>query len=109
MKKTAVTILLAYAWRCRLPPAARTKFGRFPSAAASPEETAESAAADLSGQSLLIYCGAGNAQPFQEIADAFKEEPAARWNVTYANATRSRRRSPNPRRAISSLRVLRMR
>jgi molybdate transport system substrate-binding protein len=46
----------------------------------------ESTAADLSGQSLLIYCGAGMQQPFQEIADAFQTETGCKMNVTYANA-----------------------
>ena len=45
-----------------------------------------SSASDLSGQSLLIYCGAGMQQPFQEIADAFQKETGCEMNVTYANA-----------------------
>ena len=42
--------------------------------------------ADLSKHSLLIYCGAGMAKPFQEIADAFKAESNCEILVTYANA-----------------------
>ena len=41
---------------------------------------------DLAGQSLLIYCGAGMKEPFQKIADAFKEETGCEMNVTFANA-----------------------
>lgn len=40
----------------------------------------------LSGHSLMIYCGAGMQQPFQEIADAFNAESGCEVNVTYANA-----------------------
>lgn len=40
----------------------------------------------LSGHTLLIYCGAGMQQPFQEIADAFSAESGCEVNVTYANA-----------------------
>ena len=36
--------------------------------------------------SLSIYCGAGMQQPFQEIADTFKEKTGCEMNVTYANA-----------------------
>ncbi|MBR5429411.1 MAG: molybdate ABC transporter substrate-binding protein [Firmicutes bacterium] len=52
------------------------------------EETAaeETAYADLSGQSLLIYCGAGMKDPFQEIADRFAELTGCEMNVTFANA-----------------------
>ncbi|WP_442872701.1 molybdate ABC transporter substrate-binding protein [Christensenella sp.] len=41
---------------------------------------------DLAGQSLLIYCGAGMKEPFQKIADAFKEETGCEMKVTFANA-----------------------
>ncbi|MDO4554287.1 MAG: molybdate ABC transporter substrate-binding protein, partial [Lachnospiraceae bacterium] len=41
---------------------------------------------DLSGHSLMIYCGAGMTEPFQEIADAFKEATGCEMNVTFANA-----------------------
>lgn len=40
----------------------------------------------LSGETLLIYCGAGMQKPFQEIADAFGEETGCEMNVTFANA-----------------------
>ncbi len=43
-------------------------------------------AADLSGHTLLIYCGAGMTKPFQEIADAFKAETGCDMQVTYGNA-----------------------
>ena len=50
----------------------------------APQQTQESApasdeagtstadAADLTGHTLMIYCGAGMTKPFQEIADSFK-------------------------------------
>lgn len=66
-----------------------------PSAGAEmPAQTIASAAetaalpekADLSGKSLLIYCGAGMQKPFQEIAAAFQEKNGCEMNVTYANA-----------------------
>ena len=41
---------------------------------------------DLSGHSLMIYCGAGMTNPFQEIAAAFQEETGCEMNVSYANA-----------------------
>lgn len=42
--------------------------------------------ADLNGQQLNIYCGAGMTEPFQKIADLFTEETGCEMNVTYANA-----------------------
>lgn len=47
------------------------------------EETAET---DLTGHTLMIYCGAGMTDPFQEISDAFKEETGCEMNVSFANA-----------------------
>lgn len=44
------------------------------------------ASLDLSGQMLMIYCGAGMKQPFQEIADAFQTQTGCEMNVTFANA-----------------------
>ena len=41
---------------------------------------------DLTGHTLMIYCGAGMAAPFQEIADAFKDATGCQVNATYANA-----------------------
>ncbi|MGM9608180.1 MAG: molybdate ABC transporter substrate-binding protein [Oscillospiraceae bacterium] len=41
---------------------------------------------DLTGQALMIYCGAGMQQPFAEIAAAFEEATGCEMNVTYANA-----------------------
>ena len=53
----------------------------------APEETVEEAAwPDLSGQSLLVYCGAGMKDPFQEISDRFTELTGCEMNVTFANA-----------------------
>ena len=42
--------------------------------------------ADLTGQSLLIYCGAGMQEPFQVIAQTFQDLTGCEMNVTYANA-----------------------
>lgn len=56
------------------------------SAASGQAAVSASGTPDLSGQSLLIYCGAGMQQPFQEIADAFQKETGCEMNVTYANA-----------------------
>ena len=50
-------------------------------------ETEENTAADLSGQTLQIYCGAGMQEPFQEIANAFQEETGCTVNVVFANAS----------------------
>ncbi len=61
----------------------------------APQQTQESApedgeagksAADLTGHTLMIYCGAGMTKPFQEIADSFKAATGCEMNVTYANA-----------------------
>ena len=41
---------------------------------------------DLTSHTLMIYCGAGMAAPFQEIADAFKDATGCQVNATYANA-----------------------
>ena len=41
---------------------------------------------DLTGHTLMIYCGAGMTKPFQEIADSFKAATSCEMNVTYANA-----------------------
>lgn len=47
---------------------------------------AQSGAEDLTGHTLMIYCGAGMTKPFQEIADSFKEKTGCEMNVSYANA-----------------------
>lgn len=46
----------------------------------------ETQTADLSDETLMIYCGAGMQEPFQEIADAFNEQTGCQMEVTYANA-----------------------
>jgi molybdate transport system substrate-binding protein len=56
------------------------------SSASSEAVSASTSAADLTGQTLFIYCGAGMQQPFQEIADAFEGKTGCKMNVTYANA-----------------------
>ena len=43
-------------------------------------------AADLTGKSLMVYCGAGMKEPFQEIASAFQEKTGCEVNVNFANA-----------------------
>lgn len=64
----------------------------------APQQTQESAqedgdagksaadTSDLTGHTLMIYCGAGMTKPFQEIADSFKAATSCEMNVTYANA-----------------------
>lgn len=49
-------------------------------------QTTEAQTADLSGHTLLIYCGAGMTKPFQEISEVFQEKSGCEMNVTYANA-----------------------
>ncbi len=56
------------------------------SQAVSSQAVSGEAAQDLTGQNLMIYCGAGMQQPFEEIAAAFSEETGCEMNVTYANA-----------------------
>lgn len=56
------------------------------SQAMSSQAASVEAAQDLTGQNLMIYCGAGMQQPFEEIAAAFSEETGCEMNVTYANA-----------------------
>lgn len=41
---------------------------------------------DFTGETLMIYCGAGMQEPFQEIADAFNAQTGCEMEVTYANA-----------------------
>lgn len=50
------------------------------------EETAAAEAAALEGKSLMIYCGAGMKEPFQEIADTFKAETGCEIALTFGNA-----------------------
>lgn len=56
------------------------------SQAVSSQAVSVEAAQDLTGQTLMIYCGAGMQQPFEEIAAAFSEETGCEMNVTHANA-----------------------
>lgn len=56
------------------------------SQAVSSQAVSIEAAQDLTGQTLMIYCGAGMQQPFEEITAAFSEETGCEMNVTYANA-----------------------
>lgn len=56
------------------------------SQAVSSQAVSAEAAQDLTSQNLMIYCGAGMQQPFEEIAAAFSEETGCEMNVTYANA-----------------------
>ena len=69
-----------------------------PARSSAPQQTQESApedgdagksaadTPDLTGHTLMIYCGAGMTKPFQEIADSFKAATGCEMNVTYANA-----------------------
>ncbi|MFA9462660.1 MAG: molybdate ABC transporter substrate-binding protein [Velocimicrobium sp.] len=56
-------------------------------AVADTPEQEENTDTDLSGHSLMIYCGAGMTEPFQKIADEFMQETKCEVNVTYANAS----------------------
>ncbi len=56
------------------------------SAAPLTSSATEDSLPDLNGHTLMIYCGAGMTNPFQEIADAFQKETGCEMNVTYANA-----------------------
>lgn len=53
---------------------------------AQPAVEQPSQGSELSGSTLLVYCGAGMQKPFQKIADAFAAETGCEMNVTYANA-----------------------
>lgn len=44
------------------------------------------AVADLSGHTLLVFCGAGMKDPFAEIAQAFQDQTGCTVEVAYANA-----------------------
>ncbi|MBR2779507.1 MAG: molybdate ABC transporter substrate-binding protein [Firmicutes bacterium] len=51
--------------------------------AGSAEETA---LPDLTGKSLMVYCGAGMKDPFTQIAQTFKEETGAEVELSFGNA-----------------------
>lgn len=68
------------------PTAESTATSAAASQAVSSQAVSVEAAQDLTGQNLMIYCGAGMQQPFEEIAAAFSEETGCEMNVTYANA-----------------------
>lgn len=53
---------------------------------AAAETTPAAADADLTGHTLLIFCGAGMKDPFTEIAQTFQDETGCTVEVTYANA-----------------------
>lgn len=57
-----------------------------PSVSNATSSAAAEQTADLSGYTLSVYCGAGMAKPFQEIADAFQVQTSCKTEVTYANA-----------------------
>lgn len=44
------------------------------------------AAVNLSGHQLNIYCGAGMTNPFKKIAEQFEAKTGCKMNVTYGNA-----------------------
>lgn len=56
------------------------------SSPAEPDSSAAGSFSDLSGHTLLIYCGAGMTDPFSEIAAAFENETRCTLEVAYANA-----------------------
>ena len=63
---------------------------------------------DLSGHTLMIYCGAGMTEPFEEIAAAFGEQTGCEMNVTYANAGQIQTQITTAEEAICLLPALRM-
>lgn len=98
MKKKTLAVLLAAAlgasmlWGC----GKENDAGASATPASTTAESTDSSTAsgtesgiqlpDLTGRTLMIYCGAGMTKPFQEIADAFKSHTGCEMNVTYANA-----------------------
>jgi molybdate transport system substrate-binding protein len=52
----------------------------------SSEVSDQNSEAELQGQSLFIYCGAGMTKPFTDITTAFKEATGCEVEVVYANA-----------------------
>lgn len=62
--------------------------GSEPAAEPTVEPTVEPTEAPLAleGHSLMVFCGAGMTEPFQEIAAAFEAETGCAMQVTYANA-----------------------
>lgn len=49
-------------------------------------QTEEKEGVDLSGDTLMVFCGAGMKDPFEEIASMFEEETGCTVEVVYANA-----------------------
>lgn len=49
--------------------------------------TLSGSSTSLTGHTLMIYCGAGMAKPFQKIADTFSNSTGCKVNVTFANAS----------------------
>lgn len=56
-----------------------------PSSEPSPSPSQE-VSLPLEGHSLMVFCGAGMKDPFEEIAQAFEAETGCKVEVTYANA-----------------------
>ncbi|SHJ29626.1 molybdate ABC transporter substrate-binding protein [Parasporobacterium paucivorans] len=50
------------------------------------EEPSEETVPVLEGHDLMIYCGAGMTNPFEEITQLYKDKTGCEMNVTYANA-----------------------
>ena len=100
MKKHVLGILLAGAMGCALltgcgqKTASQTEAADAQTTAAQATNAAQttdsaqtaSSITDLTGHTLMIYCGAGMTKPFQEISDCFQKESGCEMNVTYANA-----------------------
>lgn len=49
-------------------------------------EAGQAALPDLTGHTLLIFCGAGMKDPFTELAQTFQDQTGCTVEVTYANA-----------------------
>lgn len=67
------------------PAAAETTPAAAETTPAAAEETGN-VLPDLTGHTLLIFCGAGMKDPFTEIAQTFQDETGCTVEVTYANA-----------------------
>ena len=97
MMKRTITMLFTLCLALSLLAGCGAQTGEPEQSASQPQESAAGTGApenteqadegeDLTGQTLMIYCGAGMQEPFQEIADRFQEETGCTMNVTFANA-----------------------
>ena len=93
---SAVVLALSLLAGCASPSPAQTSQGSTPPASQAPSDQSTppastapeggDATASLEGHTLLVFCGAGMKDPFEEIAQAFQAETGCKVEVTYANA-----------------------